>query len=125
MQKLTFLQKLTPSERVHVYKNLHWLDVEEGGPVLTARASWGGVRDRTTATGRHLQIIFCCNANILQMELIYFANTSHIMYIFEKVIKMTPANCFFSQSVKYGSTDKNYYMVFGLANVMKIVCKWN
>lgn len=87
MQKLTFLQKLTPSERVHVYKNLHWLDVEEGGPVLTARASWGGVRDRTTATGRHLQIIFCCNENILQMELIYFAN--------EKVIKMTPANCFF------------------------------
>lgn len=33
---------------------VHWLDVEEGGPVLTARASWGGVRDRTTATGRHL-----------------------------------------------------------------------
>ena len=32
------------------------------------------------------------------MELIYFAN--------EKVIKMTPANCFFPKVCKYGSTDK-------------------
>ena len=48
------------------------------------------------------------------------------MYIFEKVIKMTPANCFFPKVfANMGLPIKNYYMVFGLANVMKIVCKWN